>query len=149
MPGTLKTCPCAQCRKRAAAGSEITNKINAELAKHAQYEGKVVAAVFSTASLLLQLHGLGRDIWKEQLKVLGLNSRLALHYLNLARTDLAKCDPSSTRAHYRGRRSAKTQEKSRSARFLDTPAGSRTSKKNRSAALAVAEKLSSAPTFRR
>ena len=92
MPKTLKTCSCAQCRKRAAAGSEITNKIKAELAKHAQYEGKVVAAVFSTASLLLQLHGLGLDVWKEQLKVLGLNSRLASDYLYLARSELAKSD---------------------------------------------------------
>ena len=90
MPGTLKTCPCAQCRKRAAAGSEITNKIGAELAKHAEYEGKVVATIFSTASLLFQLHGLGLDVWKEQLKVLGLNSRLASDYLSLARSELAK-----------------------------------------------------------
>jgi hypothetical protein len=62
--------------------------------------------------------------------MLGLNSSLAFHYLNLARTDLAKSDPSSTCAHYRGRRSAKTQEKSRSAGVLDTPAGARMSKKS-------------------
>jgi hypothetical protein len=92
MSETLKTCSCAQCRKRAAAASEITNKIKPELAKHAQYEGKVVAAIFSTAPLLLQLHGLGLDIWKEQLKVLGLNSRLASDYLYLARSELAKSD---------------------------------------------------------
>ena len=92
MPETLKTSPCVHCKKRAAAASEITTKVKAVQAKHAQYEGKVVAEIFSTASHLLQLHGLGLDVWNEQLKVLGLNRSLASDYLHLARTDLAKYD---------------------------------------------------------
>src|SRR5262249_10656598 len=90
MPETPKTCSCTECKEKTAAASKITKRMMAEQLKSGEHEGKVIAAIYRICSLLLQLHGLGRDIWNEQFKVSDPNSRLALHYLKLARTDLVK-----------------------------------------------------------